>query len=130
MSDVGKVGGWWDFTQKEADWFGRIDVEEGVLEMLTEGFPEEQLSQGVSSFDFLKRYGHPSIDEWLKRQYREGIRVPDKQRKGRSLIKHFQVKSYAPPHALYSIRVETWPRNLTRLSLAPMPHGVDSQSMN
>ena len=36
------------FSQREADWLGDVDIEEGVLEVLTEGFPEEHVPEGMA----------------------------------------------------------------------------------
>jgi hypothetical protein len=48
------------FSQREADWLGDVDIEEGVLEVLTEGFPEEHVPEGMARYEMPLNHGHPT----------------------------------------------------------------------
>jgi hypothetical protein len=124
-------------TKEMHNWLGRIDVEDAVLDVLAEPYPEDALREtmlgDLTPKEAIKQWGHPSLDEWLERQYNgplsQQVRNTGKP-KNRSVVKHVQVKSAAPPQRLYRIRIETWPKKRTQVSMAPLPHGVDAHSLN
>jgi hypothetical protein len=68
------------FSQREADWLGDVDIEQGVLEVLTEGFPEEHVPKGMARYEMPLNYGQPTVNDWLDKQCQEGMKVSDEKR--------------------------------------------------
>ena len=69
------------FSQREADWLGDVGIEQGVLEVLTEGFPEEHVPEGMARYEMSLNYGQPTVNDWLDRQCQEGMKVSEEKRK-------------------------------------------------
>jgi len=108
------------------EWFGRISVDQEVVEILALDFDQTRVSKlhpGMTVQEAVGRYGSPTLKTWLERHY-DGPVFRQVRKTGdleAYVAKEYSMMVTEEPYPTYRVRVTTWPKRGTRISLIDAP---------